>query len=40
MMRFLDYIKVEKKVKKYTIERLKNLWLDPLNGKAMRIISH
>ena len=39
LVRFMEYIRVEKKTKKYTIERLKSLWLDPANGKAMRIIS-
>ena len=37
--RFLDYVRTEKKTKRYTIERLKSLWLDRENGKAMRIIS-
>jgi hypothetical protein len=39
MARFLDYIKSEKRTKRYTICRLKSLWLDGENGKAMRIIS-
>lgn len=39
MARFIEYVKTEKKTKKYTIERLKSLWLDKENGKAMRIIS-
>lgn len=39
MARFIEYVKTEKKTKKYTIDRLKALWLNKENGKAMRIIS-
>lgn len=39
MATFLDHLREEKRLKKYTIERLKSLWTHKEHGKALRIIS-
>jgi hypothetical protein len=36
---FIDHLREEKRLKKYTIERLKSLWMHKEHGKALRIIS-
>lgn len=36
--RLSEWVRVEKRIKRYTIERLKSLWMGEC-GKAMRVIS-